>query len=201
LNVYKNLIILILLSLVTALLLYEGMKKVSFKPSLLPQEQELVSLSVERVDVQRRESDVVPRRQAPFGGPSEHKKEFPAVPLPQVLGQSSSPKKSVSLIMIKDGQRIAIVDSKVVREGDVTGKSRVLKIETGRILLREDGTDRWFPLNQATDQSGSKARGESKLAGDSGAERSKADPGRGKTEEAAKAEKNRTLKQVEETKK
>jgi hypothetical protein len=199
LNAYKNLIILILLSLAAALLLYEGVKRVSFKPSLLPQEQELVGLSFERVNVQQREPDIVSGRESPFGGPSAPKKEFPAVPLPQLLGQPSPVEKSVSLILIKDGQRMAIVNNQVVREGDLVGKGRVLKIEIDKVLIREDGTDRWFPL----DQEGSRTRQENKVAGGkaSGPEKLNPGPGRGNIVETAKADKDRIPKQVEETEK
>jgi hypothetical protein len=198
LNVYRNLTILILLSLVTAVLLYEGVSRVSFKPSLLPQEQELVSLSFERVNVQQREPDILSGREAPFGGPADSIKAFPAVPLPQLLGQASTVKKSVSLILIKDGQRMAIVNNQVVREGDLVGKGRVVKIEIGKVLIREDGADRWFPL----DQEGSGTRQENKVAGKaSGSGRLNPEPGRGNVVETAKADKDRIPKQVEETKK
>lgn len=197
-NVYKNLIILVLLSLVTSLLLYEGVRRVSFKPSLLPQEQALVNLSFERVNVRQREPDTVSGREAPFGGLSEQKREFPAVPLPQLLGQASPAKNSVSLILIKDGQKMAIVNNQVVREGDVAGKGRVLKIESGKVLVREDGIDRWLPL----DQEGGGTRQENKVAGKaSGSERLNPGPGRGNMEETVEADKERTPKLVEESKK
>jgi hypothetical protein len=197
LNVYKNLIILILLSLITTLLLYEGVSRVSFKPSLLSQEQELVSLSFERVSVQQRGPDVVSGVEAPFGGPSDPKKEFPAVPLPQVLGQASPAKKSVSLILIKDGQRMAVVNGPVVRGGDLAGKGKVLKIEIGKVLIREDGADRWFPL----DQEASSMRQENRVVGRTlGSERLNPGPGRGNIVETAKADRDRIPKQVEETK-
>jgi hypothetical protein len=198
LNAYKNLIILILLSLVTALFLYEGVKRVMFKPSLLPQEQELVNLSFERVNILQRDPDIVSGWEAPFGGHSETKREFPAVPLPQLLGQASQAGKSVSLILIKDGQRMAIVNNQVVKEGNLAGRGKVLKIETGKVLIREDGVDRWFLL----DQERSSGRQENRVAGKaSGPERSKAGPAGGNIEEMAKAEKDRTPKQVEETRK
>ena len=144
-----------------------------FKPSLLPQEQELVNLSFERVNILQRNSDTVSGWEAPFGGPSETKKEFPTVPLPQLLGQAPSAGKSVSLILIKDGQRMAIVNNQVVKEGDLAGRGKVLKIETGKVLIREDGIDRWFPL----DQEGSGGRQENRVAGKAfGSERSKRKP-------------------------
>jgi hypothetical protein len=198
LNVYKNLIILILLSLVIAGLSYEGVKRVAFKPFLLPQEQELVNLSLEQVKIVQREPDIVSGLGSPLGGPSEPKKDFPAIPLPQALNQAYSGRKNISLILIKNGQRMAIVNNRVVKEGDLVGKGKVLKIESGKILIREDGMDRWFGLGQEE----SKTLQESEGAGKpSGSDRPKALLGDKNREEIAEVDKDRIPKQIEETKK
>jgi hypothetical protein len=198
LNVYKNLIILILLSVVIVFPLYEGVKRVTFKPFLLPQELELEGLSLEQVKIIRRESDIVSGLGSPLGGPSEPKKDFPAVPLPQALNQASSGRKKISLTLIKDGQRIAIINNHVVKEGEFAGKGKVLKIEIGRVLIRENGMDRWFDL----DQEENKTLQENEEAGKaSGSDRSKTRFGDETIEEIAKADKDRIPRQIEEIKK
>jgi hypothetical protein len=80
------------------------------------------------------------------------RKSFPDISLSETLHENAIEKKNVSMILIKNGQKIAIINNQVVREGDLIGRDRVLKINSDKVLLRENMTDKWLSIQQAEDR-------------------------------------------------
>jgi hypothetical protein len=149
LNVYKNLIILIVFSFITIFALYEGVKRVTFKPFLFPREQEIVGFFYEKIKIARREPNIITGLKIPLESSPGLQKGFPGVPLSEVLNEAViEKKKKISMILIRDGQKMAIINNQVVKEGDLIGSDKVLKIGSDKVLIREGGTDRWFSIDQ-----------------------------------------------------
>lgn len=121
---------------------------INFKPALTPDEVRILGLTPERIDIEERLPFEVNRD---LGSPIEimKKKEFPPMPLSAVAPRVSvEPEKplelKISMIVVLEGRRMAIVNGLVVREGDGIGSAKVTKIEKDRILIAEKQKTRWI---------------------------------------------------------
>src|SRR3990172_8565513 len=54
--------------------------------------------------------------------------------------------KKISLILISDGLKMAIIDGTVVNEGDVINDCRIVKIEKDKILLKDQAGEEWIKI-------------------------------------------------------
>jgi hypothetical protein len=54
---------------------------------------------------------------------------------------------TVSMIIVNDQTRLAIINGKVVKEGDRHAQWRVARIEKNRVLLREGKDEQWLRLD------------------------------------------------------
>jgi len=121
---------------------------VNFKPALTPAEARILGFSPERLDIEERPPFEVNRD---LGSPIEitKKREFPPTPLsavaPRVEAVQERPLElKVSMIVVGEGRRMAIVNGLVVREGDGIGPAKVAKIEKDRLLIAERQKTRWI---------------------------------------------------------
>lgn len=198
-NVYKNLIILLILSFVSIFALYEGIQRVKFKPFLSPKEQEIAGFFYEKIKIAEKEPNMITGLKMPLDGIQAVQKGFPDVALSEVLNEPAIEKKNnVSLILIKDGQRMAIINNQVVKEGDLIGSNKVLKIGNDRVLLREGNNDRWVPMDQ---EKVIKSQKDKDAVKPLAAEKQKASAIDENMEKTINAENDKRLKQIEEIKK
>ena len=61
--------------------------------------------------------------------------------------QKNHDERSISLIVISGGKKMAIIEGRLVREGDRVDGTKVAAIEPGRVLL-EDETSQWLYLKK-----------------------------------------------------
>jgi hypothetical protein len=54
---------------------------------------------------------------------------------------------SVSLIVVGQGRKLAIIGGIVTKEGDVIDRQRVVKIERDKVLLKDKEGERWLRLD------------------------------------------------------
>jgi hypothetical protein len=92
---------------------------------------------------------ITERTNSPIKFPSESKAEaFPPLPLDELVSQIDyNDTDTLSLIVVTDGSRMAIIRGIVVKEGDLIGKMKVARIEHNRVLLK-NGKDIWLKLKQ-----------------------------------------------------
>lgn len=121
---------------------------INFKPALTPEEMRILRFVPEKMDIEDRRPFEVDRD---LGSPIEivKKKGFPPAPLstvaPQVPAEAEKPLElKISMIVVSEGHRMAIVNGLVVKEGDGIGIARIARIEKNRILIAERQKTRWI---------------------------------------------------------
>jgi hypothetical protein len=149
-NYYKNLILLMSASLLAILFVWLGVQRVHFDPAQAIPGSEFARLSAEQLKVNQRARVAAPTLRNPFSLQGEAPKDFPPVPLSEAVASGRSTGGTVSMILLQEGRRMALLDDQVVKEGDhFSGKRRVLRIEEKRVLVQgQDGRRQWIPLAQ-----------------------------------------------------
>jgi hypothetical protein len=150
LNPYKNLILVLGLSILGFFAVAQGVRWVTFSPSPFERGRQLTQFSKEQLKLARREAISLGGLTNPFARSATAGKDFPPVSLSEVTEPASPPTGSrVSMILLQEGRKMAVVDNQVVKEGDSVNRSRVLRIEKDRILLRTgNGGDKWAAVGQ-----------------------------------------------------
>lgn len=73
---------------------------------------------------------------------------FPDTPLthlsPPPSGKAQVAEKRISMILMNKTKKLAIIDGKLVNEGERLGDSRIVSIEKNRILLRNKKGNQWL---------------------------------------------------------
>lgn len=125
--------LLIIASVITASL-------IGFINPLTEKEQQLLDITHESVGIFRKEVSVVKNNlKSPI--------EIPETFTPPISTATSEPGKGVSLIMIRKEEKIAIINGKVAREGDIIDKMEILKIEKDKILVKSNRT-KWIYMEE-----------------------------------------------------
>jgi len=145
---FKDIIRLIVVTVVVIIMVIFGISMLNIKPSLLPHEMQLVQFNYEKVGIIERTPTVVTGASSPFSGAEDAQKDSPPVDLAKLAppGAEKGEGKGVSMVLIKDRMKIAIVDGVVVREGDKFKNGLIKKIDKNGILLRDNEGERWLTI-------------------------------------------------------
>lgn len=73
------------------------------------------------------------------------KRDFPKVDL-QTIAPPPSATPSITLIMVSEDMRLAIINGLVLREGDSLGNGRILRIRDDAVVFSEGGRLREIPV-------------------------------------------------------
>jgi hypothetical protein len=158
-NIYKDIIILIAATLVMVIIIVFGLSYIiDIKPSLSPQEKRFARFSYEKVKIVERKPAVLANTRSPLedkeGGGA---KDFPSEALADIapairdeknkgVEKEKNTTQKLSLILIKDRARLAIVNGIVVREGDMTKSGKVQKITKDGIILKDSEGEKWLKI-------------------------------------------------------
>jgi len=120
-------------------------KLINFQPALTPNEMRLLKFVPEKIDIYERQPLTLSGDlKSPVEIVKAPAKGFPSIPLSAVAPQTPAeakphlePALKVSMIVLSEGRRMAIVNGLVIKEGDSVAGMRVTKIEKNRILLKE----------------------------------------------------------------
>lgn len=119
------------------------MRFISFKTPMTPGELRMIGYVPEEIEMQERQPFIVERElKSPFGIVKTPTVGYPSVSLsalaPEVPEEIKPPPElKVSLILVTEGRRMAIMNGLVVKEGDSIAGMKIEKIEKNRILLKE----------------------------------------------------------------
>lgn len=135
----KKIIILSLLPFLLIIASVIAASLIDFQHTLAEKEQ-LLNVTYKSVGTFRKEASVVKNNlKSPL--------EIPEAFIPPILTTADEPGKGVSLIMIREEEKIAIINGKIVREGDVIDKMEILKIEKDKIFIKSNRT-KWIYMEE-----------------------------------------------------
>ncbi len=133
-----------------AFLLFFGLSSVRFQPTPLPREAEVSKLKYDTLKITTRPQTAYGGLVSPVELPSTagtaRKKDYPAVPLKTLSGGPVLQEPKVSLVVVREGARIAVVEGMVVREGDRIKGAQIRRIEKRGILIKDEEGERWLPI-------------------------------------------------------
>ncbi len=135
----KKIIILSLLPFLLIIVSVIAASLIDFQSSLTEKEK-LLNVTYKGVGTFRKEASVVKNNlKSPL--------EIPETFIPPILTTDGEPGKGVSLIMIREEEKIAIINGEIVREGDVIDKMEILKIEKDKIFVKSNRT-KWIYMEE-----------------------------------------------------
>ena len=120
--------------------------KINFGLALSPSEMKLYTFRYENIPKIAERS---PARVSSLKSPivlSRSSKGFPETPLAELSPPPSMEEKRVSMILVNRNKKIAIIDGKLVKEGDVIDQNRIARIEKDKVLLKNKEGEKWLKL-------------------------------------------------------
>ncbi|HBH87299.1 MAG TPA: hypothetical protein DDY17_06845 [Syntrophaceae bacterium] len=142
-------IIIILVSVpVVALLIMYMISGVKFSPSFSAEEQKVFNFSDEQTPqfAHRKQLPVI-RIKSPISLSQNAERGFPKTSLVEMSPPPDATGKRVSFILLHKKRNLAIVDGKLVHEGDLLGNQKIAKIEKDKILLKGREGEKWLNLD------------------------------------------------------
>ena len=150
---YKAILIAVGTVLGVALAVAYGLSHfVHFKSGLSPQEQQLARYEYQKVEIRERKPAVFSGLTNPMttkGGGRGYPSESLAQLAPQggQAGDAGADKPSVvSMVVIRDRYKMAIINGEVVKEGDRTKNGRILRITKNGVLIKNTEGEQWLKI-------------------------------------------------------
>lgn len=148
-SVYRNIIILLLASIVVVLVLTQILTRLAFDPVPDARLREPADARPARVSLLERRPVPLTGIKNPISPSAAEQAAFPPVPLGEAVrmrdaGKGAIQDRKVSLTLVKDRASMAIIDDRLVHEGESLGRDRVIKIEKDKVLLRDGSRETWL---------------------------------------------------------
>ena len=118
----------------------------NFMPVLSPTERELSRFSYEKLQLIDKQPLQTTKLNSPIKIPDRSQKDILQLPISGAAFHNEIEAKRISLILISDGLKMAIIDGTVVNEGDVINDYRIVKIEKDKILLKDQAGEEWIKI-------------------------------------------------------
>jgi hypothetical protein len=147
-NFYRHLAILLCSSAVATLLVVAVISLINIGPVSRAQ-QSVAPFSRAELTLAKREAGVTTGLKNPFAGSIPVHSNFPEIPLSEVVEKREVKEDDcdVRMVLIQEGRKLALIDGRIVKEGDVVNKQKVMRIEKDRVLLKNGGSkEKWIPL-------------------------------------------------------
>ena len=149
-SVHRDIMVLIVITVFISAGCVFGLPYIINVQSLLtPQEKKFSQFSYEKPRMIERVSSEMTniRIQSPIWENKDELKGFPPEALADVMpAKSEDAGPKLSIVLIKDGEKLAMIDGIVVKEGDKAGDARVQKISKDGVMLRGKGGEKWLKL-------------------------------------------------------
>ena len=132
---------------VIVLLIVYMISRITFGLSLMPNEEKILSANVDNIpQITERKQNAVASLKNPLQGYTGSKMAYPAESLAELMPPFEAESK-VTFIMVTPRKKMAIIDGRMVREGDLMENHRVIKIYKDRVLLTGKGGEKWLRLD------------------------------------------------------
>ncbi|MCX5830113.1 MAG: hypothetical protein NTV58_19255 [Deltaproteobacteria bacterium] len=149
----KIIIFLVLVPLVAILTIFMA-SKVNLDLSLSPTEKRLLNFNYGAIpNIFERTMAGTSSLKCPITLSKSSAKGFPETPLEKISPPSSpasvsvsATEKRVSMILINSKRKIAIIDGRLVNEGDLIDKYMISRIEKDKVLLKGKEGEKWLKI-------------------------------------------------------
>lgn len=132
---------------IAAIILYL-ISGVKFSPSFSAEEQKVFNFNYEQIpQFAHREQLPVISIKSPIDLPQSAERGFPKTSLAEMVPPPDAIGSRVSFILVTKKRSLAIVDGKLVHEGEVLGNHRIAKIAKDKILLKSKEGEKWLKLD------------------------------------------------------
>ena len=157
-NIYKGITILIAATLLAVVTVVFGLAYIiDIKPSLSSQEKRFARFSYEKANIVERKPVTPANMNSPLEVAGGRTKDFPSEALTDIapvvrggknsdIGKEQNATQNLSLVLVKDNTKLAIVNGDVVREGDMTRNGKVKKITKDGIILKDGEGEKWLKI-------------------------------------------------------
>lgn len=145
----NNKIIIFLVSIpVIAIIIIFLILRVNFAPSFSPAEQKVFTFTDERTPkLTERKSLSFGSLKSPINLTQSRESEFPKTSLAEIVPPPAIAEKRVSFILVNQKRKFAIIDGKLVHEGDKMDNHSIARIEKDKILLKNREGEKWLKLD------------------------------------------------------
>ncbi len=147
-NDNKKIIIFLVSIPAAALIIVFMISKVKLAPSFSSVEQKIVSFTYKNTP------SIAGRKQlfiSPLNNPIEVSKVseqgFPKASLEEMVPPPAAAGRRVSFILVNQSRKLAIIDGKLVHEGDKVFNHTIARIEKDKILLKNREGEKWLLLD------------------------------------------------------
>jgi hypothetical protein len=131
---------------VIVLIIVYMISKITFGLSLMPNEEKILSANVDNIpQITERKQNAVASLKNPLQGYTGSKMAYPAESLAELMPPFEAESK-VTFIMVTPGKKMAIIDGRMVREGDSLKNYKVVEIYKDRVLLTGKGGKKWLKV-------------------------------------------------------
>jgi hypothetical protein len=156
-KIYKDIIILFFVTaVVIAAVIFGVSYAVDIPPSLNVREKRFARFSYQKSVIAEKGLMAVANLKSPLEPVGVQGRTFPSEALAEIAppdqergkekGGGQEQGQKLSLVLIKDSTRLAIVNGVVVKEGDMTQLGRVKKINKDGILLKDGEREKWLKI-------------------------------------------------------
>jgi hypothetical protein len=148
-NENKKIIIFLVSIPIAALIIIFVISKVKFAPSFSPVEQKGFSFAYENTPrITERKQSSVSSIKNPIDLTKTSEQGFPKASLEETVPPpAATTEKRISFILVNRNKKLAIIDGKLVHEGDKVDNHTVARIEKDKILLKNREGEKWLKLD------------------------------------------------------
>jgi hypothetical protein len=131
-----------------AVIIITMISKMQFAPSFSPEEQKVFNFTSQQIPKLTQSKEIsVSSIKCPIDVSKSSEKGFPKTSLTEMVPPPATTEKRLSFILVNQKRKLAIIDGKLVHEGDVLGDHKIAKIEKNKILLRSREGEKWLKLD------------------------------------------------------
>jgi hypothetical protein len=147
-NENKRIIVFLVSIPAVALIIIFMISKVNFAPSFSPVEQKVFSFTYENnPKIAWRKQSLISSIKNPIDPTKTSEQGFPKDSLEEMVPPPATAGRRVSFILVNQNKKLAIIDGKLVHEGDRVDNQTIARIEKDKILLKNREGEKWLRLD------------------------------------------------------
>ncbi|MEN6317698.1 MAG: hypothetical protein ABFD82_02935 [Syntrophaceae bacterium] len=147
-NENKKIIMFLIAIPLAAILIIFMVSQIKFAPFFSPIEQKIFTYTHEQTpSIAERKQITVSYLKSPIESVKSSEHAFPKTTLSELAPPPGPAEKRLSFILVNQKRKLAIVDGKLLHEGDIVDNHTITRIEKDKILLKSKEGEKWLKIN------------------------------------------------------